>query len=181
MEPYIGEIRIFAGNFAPVGWLYCQGQLLSIAEYDTLFNLIGTTYGGDGQTTFGLPDLRSRVVVGQGRSAAGTNYAMGMAVGQEGITLNNNTLAQHTHPFTGQVQAVAGGRSLPSPTNAYFGDQGAATYTTTAPGAQPGTLGPGALRGQSSPAGGSLPHPNIQPVLATSYIIATEGVYPPQN
>src|SRR5438067_95889 len=99
MEPYIGEIRAFAGNFAPVGWAICNGSMASIDENDALFNLLGTTYGGDGQSTFGLPDLRGRAIVSQGKSLAGTVYLIGSAGGAEKVTLNTNEMPIHSHAF----------------------------------------------------------------------------------
>lgn len=178
MEPYLGEIRIFPGNFAPQDWLYCQGQLLSISEYSALFQLIGTTYGGDGNTTFGVPNLSSRVVVGQGALPGGSNYQMGQALGTENVTLNGNQVALHGHPFAGTVSVLTGGTSQASPGGNYFGNQGPSNYSTTL--GTPNSLADGAITGQSSPAGGSQPHANVQPVLATSYIICTAGIYPSQ-
>lgn len=178
MDPYIGEIRIFAGMFAPDGWQYCQGQMLSINGNEALFQLIGTTYGGDGQTTFALPNLSSRVVVGQGQLAGGASYQMGQMPGVESVTLNANQLAAHTHPFTGSVAASAGGAGTTNPGGNYFGDQGRATNYASTLGNTPGTLGDGAIVGQSSPAGSSQAHANIQPVLAISYIISMQGIYP---
>ena len=128
MEPYLGEIRIFAGTFAPQGWLYCQGQLVSIAEYEALFNLVGVTYGGDGQTTFGLPNLSSRVVVGQGPLPGGSNYTMGQALGTENVTLTTSQVALHGHPFTGTVNVLTGGTAQTSPGGNYFGSQGPSNY-----------------------------------------------------
>lgn len=178
MEPYLGEIRIFAGTFAPDGWQYCQGQLLNISDNEALYTLLGTTYGGDGQTTFGLPNLASRVAVGQGPLPGGTTYQLGQALGVESVTLNANQLATHTHPFTGSVAASAGGAGATSPGGNYFGDQGRATNYASTLGNTPGTLGDGAIVGQSSPAGSSQAHANIQPVLAISYIISMQGIYP---
>src|ERR1700726_881868 len=96
-QPYVGEIRIFAGNFAPSGWMFCEGQLLPISEYETLFNLIGTTYGGDGQTTFALPDLRGRVPISMGQAPNTSNYTIGQNGGTESITLSNAQMPQHSH------------------------------------------------------------------------------------
>jgi microcystin-dependent protein len=179
MEPYLGEIRIFAGNFAPLGWLFCQGQLLSISEYEALGTLLGTTYGGDGASTFGLPNLSSRIVLGQGQSAAGS-YTMAEQVGVENVTLTSAQLAAHTHPFTGTVGVVvSGGTPSNTPDGNYFGANGSTAYNV-ALGDTAGTLAPGAVTGQSSVAGGSQPHANIQPVLAINYIICTSGIYPSQ-
>ncbi|GAA4393146.1 phage tail protein [Hymenobacter koreensis] len=181
MEPYLGEIRIFGGNFAPLGWLYCQGQLLSISEYDSLYALIGTTYGGDGQTTFALPNLSSRVVVGQGQLPGGSNYLMAQQLGVENVTLNGTQLPAHAHPFTGTIGVVTSSdRDQPNPTGATFGSNGTSAYSAGL-GDKPGTLGAGSVTGQASVVGAGQPHPNIQPVLATSYIICTSGIWPSQS
>lgn len=179
MEPYTGEIRIFPGNFAPLGWMFCQGQLLSIGEYDTLYTLLGTRYGGDGLTTFALPDLRSRVVVGQGPLPGGSDYQMGQSMGTESVSLTSNQVPAHGHPFTGTIGVVeATGTPQVKPTGNYFGGSGAAAYAT-ALGTTPGMLPAGAVEGVSSPSpGGSQPHANVQPVLATNYIISLQGTYP---
>jgi microcystin-dependent protein len=181
MEPYVGEIRIFGGTFAPLGWQFCQGQLLSISEYATLFNLLGTTYGGDGQNTFAVPNLASRVVVGQGQAPGRAAYSMGQLLGVENVMLNASQLPVHGHPFTGSVGVVTGASaSQLNPNNAYFGDKGVSTYNAGL-GAAPATLGPGGISGVSSVVGGSQPHSNIQPVTALNYIIATEGIYPSRD
>lgn len=101
-QPYVGEIRMFAGSFAPVGWMFCEGQILSISENDTLFNLIGTTYGGNGQETFGLPDLRGRVPIHQGTAASSTTYTIGQNGGVENVTLMVNQIPPHNHAMIGQ-------------------------------------------------------------------------------
>src|SRR5438876_10960494 len=101
-QPFVGEIRMFAGNFAPAGWAFCQGQLMAISQNDTLFNLIGTTYGGDGQTTFALPDLQGRVPIHNGTNpGSGTNYQLGEKAGVEAVTLTTNQIPIHTHAFLG--------------------------------------------------------------------------------
>jgi microcystin-dependent protein len=161
-NPYIGEIRMFGGNFAPVGWLLCQGQILSISDYDVLFNLIGTTYGGDGQSTFGLPNLASRLPFGQG-----SGFVLGQAGGAETVTLTTNQLPVHTH------QAVAAAAAtLPSPSNNYWAISPNTQYTAAQTPNAP--MSPSAL----SRAGGNQPHENMPPYLAINFIIATEGIYP---
>src|SRR3989454_5675934 len=97
-QPYVGEIRMFAGNFAPAGWMFCEGQLLPISENETLFNLIGTTYGGDGQSTFALPDLRGRFPIHQGTGSGLSNYQLGESLGVESVTLTTQSIPTHTHP-----------------------------------------------------------------------------------
>lgn len=179
MEPYLGEIRIFAGNFAPVGWLFCNGSLLSISEYDALFYLIGTTYGGDGQTTFAVPNMASRVTVGQGQGPGLSNYVIGQMQGTESVTLTSLQLPAHQHPFSGSVNGITGATSgVTDPTNAYFGDKGASAYINASGSA---ALAPTSLTGQMTPAGGSQPHSNVQPVTAIYYIICTAGIYPSQG
>jgi microcystin-dependent protein len=163
-DPYIGEIRMFGGNFAPVGWLLCQGQLLPISQYDVLFNLIGTTYGGDGQNTFALPNLQSRMPVHQG-----SGYVLGQTGGVETVTLTRNQLPVHTHQPV--AAAVAQGTS---PSNSYWASFANMNYSNVAPAAP---MAPYAL----SNAGGSQPHENMSPYQVVNFIIATEGIYPPPN
>jgi microcystin-dependent protein len=179
MEPYTGEIRVFAGNFAPVGWLTCQGQLVQISEFSALYSLIGTTYGGDGQSTFALPNLSSRVVVGQGPLPGSSSYQLGQQMGVETVSLLNTQLPTHSHPFTGTIGVPSGSdRDQTNPVGSYFGSNGTALYSSTLGTAD--KLGDGAVTGQSNVVGGSQPHANIQPVLAVSYIICTQGNYPSQ-
>jgi microcystin-dependent protein len=160
-DPYIGEIRMFGGNFAPVGWLFCQGQILDISEYDTLFNLIGTTYGGDGQTTFALPNLASRLPMHQG-----SGFVLGQMAGVETVTLNRNQLPVHTHQPV--AAAVAQGQS---PSNSYWASYANLNYSTVAPAA---AMAPYAL----SNAGGSQPHENMSPYQVVNFIISLYGIYP---
>jgi len=164
-DPYIGEIRMFGGNFAPVGWLLCQGQLLPISQYDALFNLIGTTYGGDGQNTFALPNLQSRMPMHQG-----SGYVLGQTGGVESVTLNTNQLPVHTHTPVGNNTLANG----PSPSNQYWAKYANTMYSSAAPAAP---MAPNAL----SLSGGNQPHENMSPYLAINFIIATEGIYPPPN
>jgi microcystin-dependent protein len=161
--PYIGEIRVFAGNFAPVGWLLCQGQLLPIAQYDVLFNLIGTTYGGDGQTTFALPNLASRIPYHQG-----AGYVLGQTGGVEQVTLTQQQIPMHTHT----ANANNTNADQPGPTGNVWGGGTLSGYTSTQ--AANTTMNPAALM----PAGGSQPHENMPPYLCLNFIIATEGIYP---
>jgi microcystin-dependent protein len=165
--PYVGEIRMFGGNFAPAGWMFCAGQLLPIAEYDTLFNLIGTTYGGDGQTTFALPNLQSRVPL-----HIGSGFVIGQMGGQESVTLTAQQLPAHTHSPVGD----GGGVNTSSPSNNVWGNWGTtgSPYSTQAPSAQ---MNPQTLLA----AGGSQPHDNMLPYLAVNYIISLFGIYPPQS
>ena len=178
--PYIGEIILFAGNFAPQGWMLCEGQLLDISEYDTLFFLIGTTYGGDGQTNFQLPDLRGRLPVHQGNLSGGSNYVLGQTGGAENVTLMVSQIPAHSHPLTGSVTILtrtdeAG--NLSSPNNNYVGTAPAKKYFN--PVATPsGKMAPLASTGAINPVGGSQPHSNMQPTLALNFIISVFGLYP---
>ncbi|MES2709268.1 MAG: tail fiber protein [Verrucomicrobiota bacterium] len=169
-QPFVGEIRIFAGNFAPSGWEFCSGQLLPISENDTLFTLIGTTYGGDGQETFGLPDLRGRLPLHQG-TGAGITYIIGESGGTEEVTLNSNQMPAHTHP---QVVSTSIG-NLPNPENAVPAESSTGSvYQSASP-----TVAMSAS--MVSVVGGSQPHSNFQPYLCVNYIISLFGIYPSQN
>jgi microcystin-dependent protein len=170
-SPYIGEIRLFGGSFAPQNWAFCNGALLPVQNFEPLFTLIGTTYGGDGVNNFALPNLCSRVPVHQGAGG----YVMGMTGGQETVTLTDATMPVHNHP----LYSAAGGQ-VQSPDGALL--------TTTAS-TQDGTLiygtGSSNLTSLTSPtiqmSGGSQPHDNIQPYLALNFIIALYGIWPPQG
>jgi microcystin-dependent protein len=168
-QPFVGEIRMFGGSFAPAGWAFCEGQLLPISENDTLFNLIGTTYGGDGQETFGLPNLASRVPV-----HVGTNFVLGQTGGTESVTLTTQQMPLHTHPLT----ATNDTGSANSPTNALPGSTPvqaqAFPYGTDEPLAN---MDPSSI----SPVGGSQPHDNMQPFLTISFIISLFGIFPTQT
>ena len=163
-DPYIGEIRMFGGNFAPVGWLLCQGQLLPISQYDALFNLIGTTYGGDGQQTFALPNLQSRIPV-----HVGSGFTLGQMGGVETVTLNTNQLPVHTH-----APVAAAVAQSTSPNNNYWASFANLNYSPSTPAAP---MAPYAL----SPSGGNQPHDNMSPYQVINFIIAVYGIYPPPN
>ena len=171
-DPYVGEIRMFGGNFAPLGWMFCAGQQLPISEYDTLFTLIGTTYGGDGQETFNLPDLQGRIPIHQG-SVGGTQFTIGENAGTESVTLSGQQTPVHNHI----VLAVSDTGSLPDPGNHFLArtnTPGQFLYIDDAPDVQ--------LSNQSvTPAGGSQPHDNTGPFLCISYIISLYGIFPSQN
>ena len=179
MDNYIGEIRIFAGNYAPQGWFFCNGQLLSISEYETLFMLIGTTYGGDGTQTFALPNLQSRVGVGVGQGPGLSNYGLGQQAGMENVTLLTTQLPAHSHQVQASPKAQTGAPAQDSPAAAYFGTASSGIY---GPSSGSGHLASNCfIGGQVGGAGASQPHSNIQPLLATNYIIATEGIFPSSN
>lgn len=168
--PYVGEIRLFAGNFAPAGWAICNGSLLAIAENDVLFNLIGTTYGGDGQSTFALPDLRGRVPVHQGQGPGLPPAMMGQLMGTETVTLSTSQLPQHTHV----LRAATAAASVAAPGNAVLAATGVNSY-----GAPPLTV---PMAATAVPGvGGSQPHSNMAPFCTLNYIISLFGIFPPQN
>lgn len=164
-QPYVGEIRMFAGNFAPAGWAFCEGQLMPISENETLFNLIGTTFGGDGENTFALPDLRGRLPIHQG-----AGFILAETGGAEEITLTVNQIPSHSHPLLASTVPATdgnpGGRVL-----AESGTAGAFLYLEDAPTV---TLAPTSV----SPVGGSQPHTNFQPYLCVSFIISLFGIFP---
>lgn len=171
MEPFIGQIQLFGFNFAPRGWAFCEGQLLAISQYTALFSLLGTTYGGDGRTTFGLPDLRGRVPIGPGTGPGLSTYRWGQKGGQERVTLNINEIPSHTH--TMMATTVAGSSSNPS---------GMLLAET---GALDKEYGTGALTAMNNQAigqmGGNQPHNILQPYLAVYYCIALVGVFPSRS
>jgi microcystin-dependent protein len=169
--PFLGEIRMFAGNFAPAGWALCDGQTMSIAQNTALFSLLGTFYGGNGFTTFNLPDLRSRVPVHAGILGGASPYALGQSGGVESVTVSTAQMPAHDHPF-----ASTGNGVFDSPSGEVLGvpPNGTSLYAT---GASGGTLNPAANRS----VGGSQPHENRMPYLATSFIIALSGIFPSRN
>lgn len=167
--PFLGEIRVFAGNFAPEGWALCDGAVVSIAQNDALFNLIGTTYGGDGVSTFGLPDLRGRSPLHQGQGLGLGYHGIGEQGGVEEVTLTTTQMPSHTHQAVYAATATA-----TSPAAARWAAQASSAYSDAAPGAQ--------LAGDAlAPAGASQPHENMPPFVAVTYIIATSGIYPSQG
>jgi microcystin-dependent protein len=167
-QPYVGEIRMFAGNFPPNGWMFCDGNTLPISENETLFQLIGTTYGGDGESTFNLPDLRGRVPIHQGTGSSGTNYQMGEMSGVETVTLTTQQMPQHNHALT--ATQTAGTQANPGG-NILSNSQGPQPYLQENPDGQ--------LNGQAiQPTGGSQPHENMQPYLGLNYIISPFGIFP---
>lgn len=162
-QPYVGEIRMFAGNFAPAGWMFCDGQLLPISENETLFQLIGTTYGGDGESTFALPQLQSRIPIHQGNG-----FILAETGGAEEITLTVNQIPAHTHPLlaSGDVgDQINLANALTSNSN------GVIPYIEDPPSVN---MNPGAI----GPVGGSQPHTNFQPYLCINFIISLFGIFP---
>lgn len=166
---FLGEIRIFAGNFAPVGWMFCEGQLLPISENDSLFQLIGTTYGGDGEETFALPDLRGRIPIHQGTLSTGSTFQIGELGGSEQVTLTTQQIPIHTHPFAASTDPATDS----SPAGAVAGGDVAVDLYSNIP----APLLPMSNQ-MIGPVGGSQPHENVQPFLCVNFIIALTGVFP---
>ena len=162
-QPYVGEIRMFAGNFAPAGWMFCEGQLLPISENETLFQLIGTTYGGDGESTFALPDLRGRIPIHQGNG-----FILAETGGAEEITLTVNQIAAHSHPLL--ASGNVGDQS--NVANALPCNSGGALYYIEDPPAVPMNSAIDTI------VGGSQPHTNFQPYLCVDFIISLFGIFP---
>jgi microcystin-dependent protein len=172
MNPYLGEIRIFGGNFAPKGWALCDGQLLSISSNAALFSILGTTYGGDGRQTFALPNLRSRVPIDWGQGPGLSQYTLGQAAGVENVTLNQPLLPRHNHTM--------GTLSAPGTTDRPNTQLLAQPTSGNAYGPAPSdgsALNPAAI----GLAGGNQPHANLQPYLVVNFIIALQGIYPPRG
>ena len=167
-QPFVGEIRMFGGNFAPQGWMFCEGQILPISENDALFSLIGTTYGGDGQMTFALPDLRGRIPVHQGGG-----FSQGQAGGVETVTLTADQMPGHAHALmaTGSVATST------QPAGAALAGSTGVTITPYGTDAPLAALSPAS----STSVGGSQPHSNMQPYLCVSFIISLFGIYPSQS
>ncbi|MGO9238458.1 MAG: phage tail protein [Methylocella sp.] len=177
-QPFVGQIMLVGFNFAPIGWAFCDGSLLSISQNTALFSLLGTTYGGNGTTTFALPDLRGRVPVGFGNGLGLTPYVLGEQTGSEIVSLTAAQMPSHTHMLGAQD---ATGNTL-SPSGAFLARGEEPTnklnvniYSTST--ASPVTLNPATVQ----PSGSSQPHSNIQPVLAMNYIIALVGIFPSRN
>jgi microcystin-dependent protein len=170
-QPFVGQVIAVGVNFAPVGWALCNGQLLDISQYQALYTLIGTTYGGNGQTTFALPNLQGRVAVGVGQGPGLSNYVLGQLAGTESVTLNVNQIAAHTHNLAAsanQTQSTpAANEVLGTPTTPIYLQSGATT----------GLAG----NAVGNAPGGATPHENRQPFQTINYIIALEGIFPTQS
>jgi len=185
-EPFIGEIAMFAGNFAPRNWAFCDGQLLSIASNTALFSILGTTYGGDGRTTFGLPDLRGRVPVSPGQGPGLSNYTLGQKTGVEDVTLSAAQMPNHTHGASTIVTANA------SPAEGDAASPGGKVWAKSGQGdpdyagydaAIAAAMAAEAVSASTTiaAAGGGTSHTNVQPVLGIYYIIALFGIFPSRN
>jgi microcystin-dependent protein len=173
--PYVGEIRMFAGNFPPNGWAFCNGALMPISENDTLFTLIGTMYGGDGQETFGLPNLQSRVPIHFGQGPDGTTYQQGEMAGTESVTLTTQQTPIHTHQAIGTTD----GGTLLSPQNGVFAQPSSTQAGMMGYNPPPPTMA--MVASEITPVGGSQPHENLQPYLCINFIISLFGVFPTQT
>jgi microcystin-dependent protein len=169
--PYIGEIRIFAGNFAPAGWMFCEGQLIPISENDALFVVLGTTYGGDGQETFALPDFRGRMPMHVGTGTGLSARILGETGGVEQVTLTTAQIPQHTHPFLASTDP--GGAITPA--GNVFGSGASVQVFRPAIANQP------AAATTIGPQGGSQPHDNMHPYICINYIISLFGIFPSPN
>lgn len=179
MDSYLGEIRIFAGNYAPEDWAFCDGSTLQISQYDALYSLLGTRYGGDGKTTFALPNLQGMVVVGQGKSTIGTSYTLGQTGGVSTVTLVDSQMPAHSHPLNATTQNGI----VTDPKNALL----AVTQTGQGyPDAELYSPLPSLLKAPNatldlstcSAEGGNQPHTNMQPFMVICYIICIKGMYP---
>lgn len=171
-DQYVGEIRMFAGKYAPKDWAFCDGSLLSINGNEMLYSLIGVTYGGDGQTNFKLPDLRGRIPISLGQNPqTGTTYAAGQAGGVEKVTLISDQLPAHTHAVNAQSSTTG---AVDNPTNAFWAGSATKQYTKSNPNAVMSTNAIDAV-------GGGQPHDNMMPYLVVSFIIAVNGLYPSQG
>lgn len=171
LEAYIGMVLLAGFSFPPMDWALCDGSLLPISEYEALFSLIGTTYGGDGMSNFALPDLRGRVPVGVGQLAQGQNYVIGQKGGVEQVTLTLSTYPSHSHALVATM--AAGNTGVPT---GAFPASGQNIYSSSTN--LNLTLNPLSI---SASAGGSQPHPNLQPYLAMNWIICVNGIYPPRS
>jgi len=175
-ETYMGTIMLFAGNFAPRNWMYCDGQILPISDYQALFALIGATYGGDGRTTFALPDLRGRVPVHAGVGPGLTPKRLGEKSGTEYVTLNETQMPNHTHAVTTKLQAKEEA-NVDDPTNNFIAGTGNQIFGSSAD----ILLNSNAVEVTLQNTGGSQPHYNMQPYLGLNYIICVSGLFPSRS
>jgi microcystin-dependent protein len=166
-EPFLGEITMFAGNFAPRGWAFCDGQLLAVSQNDALFSLLGTTYGGDGRTTFGLPELRGRVPIHAGTGPGLSPRILGARSGSESVTLTPAQLSPHSHPLQGSADPA----TSPDPSGKVFARTSGDSYGSDLSAANMSTAA-------IDNSGGSQSHPNLMPFQAVHFIMALVGVYP---
>jgi microcystin-dependent protein len=175
MDAYIGEIRAVGFNFAPRNWAFCAGQLMSISQNTALFSILGTTYGGDGRSTFALPNLSGQAVVNAGQGPGLANYSLGEVTGTENETLLLNELPMHAHAVSGQFLTQEAEAGLADPTNNYLATTLDYRYSEGAGG---GTMAADMLKGTAGPTGGNQPHGNMMPYLGINYIICLVGEWP---
>ncbi len=175
MDPYLGDIRLFAGSFAPAGWVICDGRLLAISENDALYAIVGTTYGGDGINTFAVPDLRGRLPVGQGNGPGLSPRVIGQQFGVESVTLLTTQIPSHNHSFNASTAAPS---TSPSPAGTVFAHSDAdKIYVSSPTGPLPETMNAATVQAT----GGTQPHNNIMPTTAINYIMCTAGIFPSRN
>ncbi|MCA9565838.1 MAG: phage tail protein [Myxococcales bacterium] len=170
-EPFVGEIRMFAGNFAPVGWAFCDGQLLAVSQNDALFSLLGTRYGGDGETTFGLPDLRGRLPIHAGSGPGLTPRVLGASSGSESVTLTVNQMPSHAHSLMASSRLA----TSPNPEGAVLSESSVRDLYSSA------SSDVNLHSSMVTSVGGSHSHNNLMPSLCLNFIIALYGIYPSQN
>ena len=181
-EPFIGEIKILGFNFAPQGYQTCQGQLMSIAQYTALFSLIGTYYGGDGQTTFVLPDLQGRASIGQGQGVGLPSYLIGETAGSTTTSLLTANLPAHVHSGTGisvSIPVSTGGSDIASPEGAFLCDRGVEVYSSISTSGK--NYGASTVSGNTGSTGSSIPLDIMNPYLTINYSIAVEGIFPSRS
>jgi microcystin-dependent protein len=172
-QPYLAEIRVFGFNFAPLGWAFCSGEILSIAQNTAVFSLVGTTYGGNGTSNFALPNLQNNIAVGFGQGPGLQNWSLGETQGEATHTLLINEMAQHTHTATAGDGVAFGAQTAAPASNSYLGRERGGAYGVT-----PTTTLAASAIGQG---GGNQPHNNVQPILAMNYSIALNGIFPSRN
>ena len=178
-EPFIGEIRMFGGSFAPRNWIFCDGQTLQISNFPALFALFGATYGGDGRNTVGIPDMRGRAPMHAGQGTGLTTRRLGERGGAETVTLTANQIPIHTHTATSTLHATSTDGTVIDPTGAVLADDGRdRIYNTQAPDV---TMSSDAITTTISNAGGGGAHPNMQPYTVVNFILATDGIFPSRS
>ncbi|WP_022824624.1 phage tail protein [Hymenobacter norwichensis] len=177
MDPFLGEIRLMPYYFAPANWLPCDGRLLPVRQNTALFSLLGALYGGDGQNSFALPDLRGRAIVGMGQGAGLQSYSQGEQTGTESVTLQAVQLAQHSHTLAASVPVTSATGTTGSPQGGVYASTSSEQYGFSGTNGNMANL----LTGTTVPAGGNQAHENRMPFLALNYCIATQGIYPPRQ
>lgn len=181
-EGMIGEIRLFGGNFAPRAWAFCQGQLLAISSNEALFSILGTTYGGDGRTTFGLPDCRGRMVLSSGNGPGLSSRRLGSRGGQEDVTLFTPQLPNHNHTISGRMIGSSGAPDTSDATNELFATQPVGNnFFATDSGASDHDMANGTASVTIAASGGGQPHENRPPFLALHYVICLQGIFPSRS